>query len=406
MEPAYDVLIAGAGLAGLAAAGGLLASCPCRLLLVDAPGSADRTLLTFTQVVADFNLRESVVRAYQAFSLHSSLGSRSLHRFAQPVLAAVDYRRLRHCLQGQLSGYDGWHRADCNVTQLRRSRDGWDVRLSSGDVVRASLVIDATGYAQFSARSPGYAHSPLYSHCYGAKLEGCQVDENDDVCCFLGGGAFGSGGGWYYPLGEGVSSFGCAHVTASPDYPAQRMRSGYERIEGNFQPYARLVAGARPVAVEMGSIPVGPAFPFVADGLMRVGDSAGQATAWMCMGVEPALVNGLECGRVAAAAWQRGDFRAANLRGYERAWRQANSRRYRQAMMLAPLQWVADDRRWDRAVANQTRYSSQEMLAKLRDNYPLWPLGTLYGFRLYDVLGRTRRRVAAWLGGQTADSWA
>jgi len=398
VEPRCDVVIVGAGLAGLAAAGEVLRHGNPRLLIVDDRAEAHEiTPLTFADVVADFGLEASVWHTYQAFSMHSPLGSRSLHRFPAPVLAALDYRRACQIMTERIADRGSLQRVHARVVGLRRADEGWAVSLDGGDVLSCALVIDASGRTQVSARLLGYSGSPRYSHCYGERLEGCAVDD-EEVCYFLAGGRFGSGGGWFYPLGDGAVSFGYAQVTDSPHYPASRVQEGYRRARASFEPYADIVAGAKPVAVETGSIPVGPALPLVGDGLMRVGDAAGQATPWMCMGVGPALVNGVLCGRVAAQAWQRGAFQTADLRAYEREWRKANWAKYRQAMWLAPLQWVADEGQWDQAVAAQSRFSPDEMLAKLRENYPQWSLARLWWFRLYHILGLVRRGVGRWIG--------
>jgi flavin-dependent dehydrogenase len=95
------------------------------------------------------------------------------------------------------------------------------------------------------------------------------------------------------------------------------VRQRYQRALQELAPYADVLARGKPGPVERGSIPLGPVRCFVYDGLMLVGDAAGQATPWACMGSESALINGQTCGRVAAKAFKQGDLRAKVLREYE-----------------------------------------------------------------------------------------
>lgn len=393
MKTWYDVVIIGAGLAGLAAANELLHYGSIRLLLVDSKFKAHAiTNLTFADVIADFELQESVLHTYRAFAMRSTLGSLSLHHFREPALVALDYRRACQLMLDRIANHTWLSQSNSRVVGLRRTDKDWEVSLDSGEVLHCALVIDASGKAQVSARLLGHPGSPLYSHCYGERLAGCEVD-NEEICYFLPGGArFGTGGGWFYPLGSGVVSFGYAQVTNSAHYPASKVRAGYQRARTLFKPYASIVSRARRVSIESGSIPVGPVFPFTDRGLMRVGDAAGQAKPWVCMGVEPALINGSLCGRIAAEAYHRGTW-DASLPDYERTWRRANWRRYCQALLLAPLQWVESEQQGDRVITAHNRLTPDEMLAKLRENYPPRSLPTLWWLRLYHELGRMRRGV-------------
>jgi len=241
----------------------------------------------------------------------------------------------------------------------------------------------------------------MYSHCYGQFFTGCQVTNPElaeDICLFLGGSErFGNGGGWCYPLGAGRISFGFASVTDSPRYPLKLVRQRYQRARQEFAPYAGILARGKPGPVERGSIPLGPVRRFVYDGLMLVGDTAGQATPWVCMGVEPALVNGQTCGRVAARAFKRGDFQVGVLREYETVWAQANRRSYRQGTMLGSLQWTQSEEVWDKIIASHSRLTSEEALAHLRYNEPIHSLPILGWSMVYDRLGRVRRRLRDWI---------
>ncbi|MBN1657084.1 MAG: hypothetical protein JXA93_01720 [Anaerolineae bacterium] len=392
-----DLVIIGAGVAGLSVAAevghrarieGRERDAPRVVVVDDRQLAGERTILTFVQEMTAFGLEESILRVYRAFGMRSSLASHAVHDMPEPGVAAVDYRRLCLLLGERVASYPTVQRISTRVTGLQRAAGGWEIRLANRQALFAPIVVDASGASQLSARR----RSRLYSHSYGELLDGCEVDDAG-VGYFLGGGPFATGGGWFYPLGEGRASFGFAQVTHRPHISTAELEAGFRRARSAFEPLARAVAAARTVGVEMGTIPVEPVMPLVEKGLMRVGDAAGQATPWMCMGVERALVNGSLCGRLILDALHRDRLQVDGLRHYEKAWRQLEWRRYRQAMLLAPLQWVKDEERWDRAIAAQNRFTPEEMMAKLRENYPFWSLPTLYWFRAYHLLGLVRRGI-------------
>lgn len=398
----FDMAIIGGGLAGLSAAVAIGADSEARVVLIDKDvGHNNPTPLTFSDVVQRFGLEGSLVNRYRGFSLHSSLGSQSLHYYNDFPLVSLDYRWACHILltRAQQSAGFTWQRG--YATGLARDREGWIISLNSGQRIRAPLLVDASGRAHFAARCLHLARPRMYSHCYGQIFSQCQVTSGElaeDICLFLGGSErFGNGGGWCYPLGDGRISFGFASVTDSPRYPLRLVRQRYQRALREFAPYADILARGKPGPVECGSIPLGPARRFVYDGLMLVGDAAGQATPWACMGVEPALVNGQTCGRVAAQAFQQRDFRARELREYEAIWAQANRRSYRQGTLLAPLQWTQSEEVWDKITASHGRFTPEETLAHLRYNEPLQSLPVLGWSMVYDRLGRIRRGVRDWV---------
>lgn len=398
----FDMAIVGGGLAGLSAAVAIGADSEARVVLIDKDvGHNNPTPLTFSDIVQRFGLEDSVVNRYRGFSLHSSLGSQSVHHYSDFLLVSLDYRWACHILltRAQQSLGFTWRRS--YATGLVRDRGEWIISLNNDQRIRAPLLIDASGRAHFAARCLYLARPRMYSHCYGQIFSRCQITEGElaeDFCLFLGGSErFGNGGGWCYPLRAGRISFGFASVTGSPRYPLKLVRQRYQRALQEFAPYSDILTRGEPGPVECGSIPFGPLRRFVYDGLMLVGDAVGQATPWMCMGVEPALVNGQICGRVAAQAFQQGDFRARMLREYETIWAEANRRSYRQGSMLAPLQWTQCEEVWDKITVSHGCFTPEEALTHLRYNEPIHSLPVLGWSMVYDRLGRVRRGVRDWV---------
>jgi digeranylgeranylglycerophospholipid reductase len=206
---------------------------------------------------------------------------------------------------------------------------------------------------------------------------------------------YGDGGGWFYPSASGDVSFGYAVLSPHPTYPAERLKAAYECALQEFEPYATWLREASPQEVEMGSIPIYPPKRFVYDGLLLVGDAAGQATIWSCMGTEPALVNGHLAGLAAVHAHDRRDFSAAVLNSYQQTWEETNGQIYRQGARLGNMVWRQDGAIWNEQIPRIQQLTPPQMAARLRTNWPLLPSWQVSALRLYDLAGRMRRRIAS-----------
>jgi digeranylgeranylglycerophospholipid reductase len=73
----------------------------------------------------------------------------------------------------------------------------------------------------------------------------------------------------------------------------------------------------------VGGLPLGPPAATVTEGLLVVGDAAGQVKPTSGGGIYPGLVAAKIAGGVAAAAAQEGDSSAERLQEYDRLWRVA-----------------------------------------------------------------------------------
>ncbi len=249
----------------------------------------------------------------------------------------------------------------------RLQGDKVELVLQSGERLTSDLLIDASGRAHLAAKAIGLNASPYYSHCYGERFENHTT--NTEMCCFLGPSKrFGSGGGWYYSIGNDKASFGYAKVTRSPDYPKKELKDNYYRALKEFSPYSKILSDSTPVRAEMGSIPIVPIKNFAQHRVMIVGDAAGQATIWSCMGSETALVNGNLSGKIAIKAYKKQDFSKNVLQEYQREWNKINKKNYQKAAMIAGAMWFQDERVWDEQILIMSKFSPQQMLERMRYN--------------------------------------
>ena len=397
----YDVVIVGAGLAGLSAAVAMATGSDAAIALVERRGigSNSPTPLTFVDVVKRFDLGGYVSGRYRRFTFHSPLGNRSSHAYDEPVLAALDYSGA--CAELLRRGHAA---GDITVIStaasgLQRGGDGhWQVHTAAGKTITTPLLIDASGRGSFATRALGLPGPRMFSHCYGQVLGGCAVPDPEESFYLAPSDRFGDGGGWLYPLSDGRVSFGFAMLSADADYPRQALQERYHRALHEFPPYAEWLVGAHVDHVERGTIPICPPRRFVYDGLMLVGDAAGQATIWTCMGSEPALVSGELAGRAASKAYHRQDYSRVTLQSYQWQWDRAYRRIYRQGALLAPVSWGQGEISWNKQIPLVQQLDSQQMLARLRTNWPLLPWWKVAFIRGYDWAGRVRRSLANRIG--------
>lgn len=389
-----DIAIVGGGLAGLTAGLVIASQGDASVILIDRDiGSNQSMPLTFLDTVQQFGLEESIVARYHSFALRTRSGGQVLRRFDGTPLVVLDYRSACRQLYEHLRTYSTFAHLPLQARHLAREAVGWRVGLQDGGEVVSRLLIDASGIAHFSARQLGYALPPMYSHSYGQVFGDCNVPaDQEGVALFLTGNPrHGNGGGWFYPLSARQASFGFAQLTNLSRFPAQECRQGFERAVQEFHPYAEIMQASKREGAHLGSIPLGPVKRLACDGLMRVGDAAGQATPWACMGVEPALLNGQLCGQVAVRAFRRGDLSRSGLQDYEKMWFARNGAGYRKAVMLADLEWQRGEAAWDNTLNQLDRLSGPEMLNSLRYNTPAFSLPLIWGLLVYDRLGLIRR---------------
>jgi flavin-dependent dehydrogenase len=395
---AYDVVIVGGGLAGLSAAATIACSSDAAIAILEQHtiGSNNPTPMTFADVVERFGLEDHIVGRYRRFTFHSRLGNRSSHTFDACRLVAFNYRAACDALlrRSQANGDVTLIRG--RAIGLRRTSDaGWQIDTGTEQTILTPLLIDASGRGLFATRALSLPGPGKFSHCLGQVWSGCTVPDPEEAFFLAPSDRFGDGGGWLYPLGDGQASFGYATLSTSPAYPGKAVKERYHRAQREFKPYADWLAVAQPGRVEAGTIPICPPRRFVYPGLLLIGDAAGQATIWSCMGSEPALVSGQMAGQAACEAHRRHDYSPAALGSYQRQWDKDYRRIYRQGALLAPEIWRQGEVNWNRGIPLVQELTPEQMLARLRINWPLLPIWQILFIRAYAWAGNVRRGLMA-----------
>lgn len=218
-------------------------------------------------------------------------------RFDCDLVRRAEEAGVEVFLNAQAVGYEP---GDPGTLHLKR--DGRQVS------VQASVVIGADGARSDVARWAGLA--PPRKRIIGVQVTiPYELERDDYVEVHLGRRVAPNFFAWAVP-----SLPGHARVGLGTD-DGKRARALLERwLEERFP-------GRGVVERNAGEIPIGPAEKTVTDGVMLVGDAAGQAKPTSGGGIYTGVSCARIAGEVAAQAVQEGDVSARRLGEYERRWR-------------------------------------------------------------------------------------
>lgn len=392
MEQA-DVTIVGGGIAGLSVAEEICSQSSRRVVLVEqeAIGSNKTTPVVFLDAIREFGLEDSILQVYSAFVQHSASGAFNRFDFGKAEMASISYQKACAILYERAikRGLSLINAKALDMLPLVRDKNrDCVVRLDNGTEIRSELVVDASGCAQWASKLLHIKRSKYYSHCYGECLAGCHIDDPSAFKFLWPARRYGTGGGWWYPIGREKVSVGYSMVIPSSVPHYANARAGYLLAKQAFQPYSDWMKTARVVYAEYGLIPVGRIGRFVADRILIVGDAAGQAHPWVVEGCRPALYNGKKCAQVVLASLAKGRYDKSALASYEKAWKRINRERFFRDASVADIAWSRSDEDWEELLVSLRRLSPAQMLMSMKENYAPPHM------RWYALAGHVRRQTA------------
>jgi flavin-dependent dehydrogenase len=392
-----DVVIVGGGVAGLAAAHALCLHSDLDVLLIEERriGSNMTTPVVFPEALVEVGIEDSIRQYYTSFSFYSPIGARATFDYQGSVFASVDYENACAGLYSRAVGGGLMQRkakALCWSPEIPDADRPLIVHMDNGDAIRTEILIDASGRAQWAARKLGIRLSPYYSICYGEFMTGCSFGENSTFCFLAPSRRYGSGGGWFYPIGQDAASMGYAVLADGPYQKEKTVKDGYSLAKREFEPFARWVRNGVVERAEGGSIPVGVIGRFVDNRILIVGDAAGQATPWCMMGFNTGIANGRLCARTVLNAFEKRRFDRSTLSHYERHWTRANREPFWRALSLIEPCWInRSDLGWDRVIESCKRVSPERHLQYMRFNE------TSLFHKVYAAAGYLRRKSVKWV---------
>lgn len=217
-----------------------------------------------------------------------------------------------------------------------------------GDLtVRSTLVIDASGFSASVARRAGAA-GEWKRYGVGAEYE-CYCDKVDSATWVLMVGRRYSDAGyaWIFPLSNNRVRIGVG--IGRPESDAEPLEKLHEVLEKRLKPLDAL-GKIQPVELHYGFIPnEGVRQNSVADGLLMVGDSAGQSNPLVLEGIRYAIEFGRLAGDVGARSLERNASRESLLE-YEKTWKAKVESKIQSALRVQTRWLGLSDEEWDKEI--------------------------------------------------------
>ncbi|HVN96222.1 MAG TPA: lycopene cyclase family protein [Syntrophorhabdaceae bacterium] len=368
LDNSFDIVIVGAGIAGMAAAREIVNEDNLSLAIIEANGvgSNNPSPLTFADIVEKHGFEDCLKARYRSFVFHNYQGSSIQYTFDGYPLVVLDYRKACEKLHAIL---EAGCRRPTIITQravsLAQNKDPL-VILENGDSITAKIIIDCSGKSQL-AHSPEDGVVRYYSHVYGGLFSGLSNVDDKTACFLWPQQQFGLGGGWFYPLNGARASFGYATISTSPEIDIGVIEENFQEALHRFSPYSDYLAGVRLESIEYGTIPITPARNLVQGRVIAAGDAAGMATSWTCMGVEPALRYGTLAGKIAGRALTEDNYLI--LRTFQDTWNSADKARYDDFARIAGSFWNGNREFWEWIIRNDLAFlSAPQVLDRMRNN--------------------------------------
>jgi digeranylgeranylglycerophospholipid reductase len=219
-----------------------------------------------------------------------------------------------------------------------------------GDLtVRSTLVIDASGFNTSVGRKAGVA-SEWKRYGVGAEYE-CYCDDIDSTTWVLMVGQKYSDAGyaWVFPLSRNRVRIGVG--IGKPESSAEPLEKLHKIIEKRFKPLDAIGEGKiQPIELHYGFIPnEGVRQSSISDGLIMVGDSAGQSNPLVLEGIRFAIEFGRLAGKVGVKSLSYNANRDSLLE-YERSWKARVESKIQSALKVQ-MRWIGlTDEEWDKEI--------------------------------------------------------
>ena len=234
--------------------------------------------------------------------------------------------------------------------------------------VRSTLVIDASGFSTFVGRKAGVA-GQWKRYGVGAEYE-CYCDNIDSTTWVLMVGQKYSDAGyaWLFPLSTNRVRIGVG--VGRPESSAEPLEKLHKIIEKRFKPLDAVGDGKiQPLELHYGFIPnEGMRRSSIADGLIMVGDSAGQSNPLVLEGIRYAIDFGRLAGKVGADSLSQNSDRGSLLE-YERSWKAKAESKIHSALKVQ-MRWLGlTDEEWDKEIEILRDMTVQEFLDFIKADF-------------------------------------
>src|ERR671931_1843452 len=217
-----------------------------------------------------------------------------------------------------------------------------------GDMVIGSkLVIDASGFNSSIARRLGIVNE-WKRYGVGAEYECyCENADSETWTLMVGRKYSEAGYSWIFPLSKNRVRIGVG--IGRPESTRDPLEKLNSLIEKKLNPFHKM-GKITPIELHYGAIPnEGLRKSTVFDGLMLVGDSAGQANPLLLEGIRYAIEFGRLAGKIGAMSLSDNSVKASLIE-YERIWRSKIESKINSAIKVQS-RWIGlSDEEWNKEI--------------------------------------------------------
>jgi digeranylgeranylglycerophospholipid reductase len=232
--------------------------------------------------------------------------------------------------------------------------------------IDSNLVIDASGFNSVVARRSGLARN-WTRYGIGAEYE-CYCDNIDPETWILMVGQKYSDAGyaWIFPISKQRVRIGTG--VGRPESITDPIKKLNSIMESNIKPLDEL-RNIQPIEFHYGFIPnEGSRNSTIFDGLMLVGDSAGQANPLVLEGIRFAIEFGRVAGDVGANSLSKGCTRES-LEQYEKFWKESVNSKIKSSLKVQARWLQMNDDSWDREVEIIQQMTVEDFLDFIRAQF-------------------------------------
>lgn len=250
--------------------------------------------------------------------------------------------------------------SDVLYTDTNKKISGLSVNTNKEQVhIKSKLVIDATGFNSFIGRKMGYIRK-WERYGVGAEYE-CYCDHSDcETWTLMVGNQYSPAGyAWIFPLARNRVRIGVG--IGRPESNIDPVILLNKIIKNKLKPIEEL-GNIQPVEYHFGYIPnQGSRESSVFEGLILVGDSAGQSNPLVLEGIRHAIEFGRVAGQVGAESLSF-DCSKKSLMKYEKEWKKRLNSKIESALKVQ-ARWIGlSDDQWDNEIAILNHMSIDEFL--------------------------------------------
>jgi digeranylgeranylglycerophospholipid reductase len=235
-----------------------------------------------------------------------------------------------------------------NITRDNSRVTGVRASTPAGDLdVKSTLVIDASGFSASAGRKAGMV-SEWRRYGVGAEYECyCEHADSRTWTLMVGRQYSEAGYAWVFPLSKNRARIGVG--IGRPESPSDPIDKLHSILEKRLKPLDKL-GKIQPIELHYGFIPnEGVRASSISDGILLVGDSAGQANPLVLEGIRYAIEFGRLAGEVGTRSIAQGATRES-LAEYEKAWKGRVASKIAAALKVQS-RWIGlSDKEWDREI--------------------------------------------------------